>query len=208
MIRPIRALFALALVAPLTLAESLPPPEKPNSSREGEAPAEPPQGPALTPPQNKAPIPPQNGAPIPPQNGAAAPAQAPQNAAAPAQKNPGKPPEFFAERRKQQIARKEAAKQRMRDFQAARAAAEQKLYQDWHERYLADTPVRVEYYRALARAYEADTAYALTFAPYYYGAGPPIIYPAIPIYAPYYAPTYYYPAIYTPVYGTFFYWGW
>ena len=73
---------------------------------------------------------------------------------------------------------------------------------------MADTPVRVEYYRALARAYEADTAYALSFAPYYYGAAPPIIYPALPIYAPYYAPTYYYPAVYTPVYGTFFYWGW
>jgi hypothetical protein len=88
-------------------------------------------------------------------------------------------------------------------------AAEQKLYQDWHERYLADTPVRVEYYRALARAYEADTAFALSLAPYYYGAGPPIIYPAIPIYAPYYAPTYYYPPVYAaPVYGTFFYWGW
>ncbi|MCI0332086.1 MAG: hypothetical protein L0228_02525 [Planctomycetes bacterium] len=71
----------------------------------------------------------------------------PQNPAIekPPSKNPGKPPEFFKARRAALAARKEAAKERMQQFKAARAAAEEKAYQEWHERYIADAPVRVQY---------------------------------------------------------------
>jgi hypothetical protein len=75
--------------------------------------------------------------------------------------------------------------------------AEEKLYQDWHERYLADAPVRVEYYRALARAYEADAALNYS-TPYYYNAAPPVVL------VPAYAPLYFQP----PIYGSYFYWSW
>jgi hypothetical protein len=87
----------------------------------------------------------------------------------------------------------------MNQFKAARAAEEQKLYQDWHDRYLADAPARVEYYRALTAAYQSQPAipYYTYNAPYYYGAGPAVILP--PVYAP---------IIATPVYGTFFCAGW
>jgi hypothetical protein len=89
----------------------------------------------------------------------------------------------------------------MNQFKAACAAEEAKLYQDWHERYLADTPVRIEYYRALAASYQSQPA-AYYSSPYYYGAGPTVILPAV-----------YAPVIYTPVYqpysyGTFFYSRW
>jgi hypothetical protein len=166
-------LLALAfciITAPLTLAQQLPPPQNPAAAK----PPLPPQAPALPP--------------------------AARGLARPQPKNPGKPPEFFAARRQAQIDRKQAAKQRMQQFKAARAVAEEKLYQDWHERYLADAPVRVEYYRALARAYEADAALAYS-TPYFYNAAPPIV--LIPVYSPIYAP------IYQPAtYGTYFYWGW
>jgi hypothetical protein len=112
-------------------------------------------------------------------------------------KNPGKPPEFFKARREALAARKQSQKDRMRQFKADRAAADEKAYQEWHERYLADTPVRVEYYRALASAYEADAALAYR-TPYYYSAGPPVILPVI------YVPAYYE----APIYGRVFHWGW
>ncbi len=124
----------------------------------------------------------------------------------PPQRNPGKPPEFFAARRQAQIDRKEAAKKRMREFKAERAAREEKLYEDWHDRYLADTPVRVEYYRAMARAYEVEAAYAYYAGPYYYYS-PPAILSAYPIYAPYYGPAYT-PICQPFIYGTVFSWGW
>ena len=91
----------------------------------------------------------------------------------------------------------------MNQFKAARAAEEQKLYQDWHERYLADTPVRVEYYRALAAAYQSQPAIPYYTSPYFYGAGPPVILPAV------YGPVVSAPSYCRPVtYGTFFSWGW
>lgn len=165
--------IAFCITAPLTLAQQLPPP----------------QNPAVA----KPPLPPQEAARA---NAAPALPPAARGLALPPQKNPGKPPEFFAARRQAQIDRKAAAKARMQQFKAARAAAEEKLYQDWHERYLADAPVRVEYYRALARAYEADAALAYS-TPYFYNAAPPIV--LIPIYAPIYQPA---------TYGAYFYWGW
>jgi hypothetical protein len=175
--------IAFCITTPSTLAQQLPPPQNPaekSSPASGSA-----EGPALINPATAiAPIPPQR---VVPQKAAAA--NAPQQ-------NPGKPPEFFAARRQAQIDRKAAAKQRMRDFQAARAAEQEKLYQDWHERYLADTPVRVEYYRALASAYEAEAALAYS-TPYFYNAAPAIV--LVPIYTPIYQPA---------TYGTYFHWGW
>ena len=114
-----------------------------------------------------------------------------------AKKNPGELKDLYAARLRLQNARKQAQIDRMNQFKAARAAEQQKLYQEWHERYLADTPVRVEYYRALAAAYQSQPAVPYYTAPYYYGAGPPVI--LTPVYAP---------VVYTPVYGTFFYGGW
>jgi hypothetical protein len=64
----------------------------------------------------------------------------------------------------------------MQQFKAARAAAEQKAYEDWHERYLADTPVREQYYRAQANAYLYDAAY------YNYWGPPVVIVPVVPVY--------------------------
>jgi hypothetical protein len=171
-------LLLLALsIATSTRAQPLPPPQNPADAKK----ETPPQGPALLPPQN-------------------APLQDPA-AAKPAQKNPGKPREFFAARRQAQINRKQAAKDRMQQYKAAQAAAREKLYQDWHERYIADTPARVEYYRAMADAYRADAAAAEARAAYLYAWGPPVFIPIIPFYAPAY---YYYP----PTYGTTFFWGW
>src|SRR5262245_49563368 len=40
--------------------------------------------------------------------------------------------------------RTQARVDRMNQCKAARAAEEQQLYRDWHDGYLADTPVRVE----------------------------------------------------------------
>jgi hypothetical protein len=147
----------------------------------------PPQNPAAAKPK----IPPQGPAPIAPQQPPAA-QPANKNAAKPR----GKPPEFFAARRQAQRDRKQAAIARMKQFQADRAARVEKLYQDWHERYLADTPVRV----ALARAYEADALAWRT--PYFYAAPAPIVVPII------YTPVIYAPAYPPPVYGTFISWGW
>ena len=94
----------------------------------------------------------------------------------------------------------------MNQFKAARAAEEQKLYQDWHERYLADAPVRVEYYRALTAAYQSQPAlpyYTSTYSPYFYGVGPAVILPVV------YGPVVSTPICYQPgCYGTFFSWGW
>jgi hypothetical protein len=179
--RALLVLLAIMFAARTALAVSLPPPENPAASK----PKVQPQGPALIPPQNA------------PANNPAAPAIA---GGQPAKKNSGKPPEFFVARRQAQIDRKQAQIDRMKQFKAARAAEQERLYQDWHERYLADTPVRVEYYRALARAYEADAALAYR-TPYFY-TGPPIFVPVIPVY--YYAAPIY-PA---PIYGTFIAWGW
>jgi hypothetical protein len=193
MTRVLLFVLPLCILIPPALAEELPPPQNPADAN----PKTPPQVPALVPPQNA------------PANNAAAPGEArgqPANnaAALPANKNAakpaGKPPEFFAARRQAQRDRKQAAIARMRQFKADRAAAEEKLYQDWHERYLADTPVRVEYYRALARAYEADALAWRT--PWFFAAGPPVIVPVI------YAPVIYVPAYPPPVYGTFISWGW
>jgi hypothetical protein len=112
-------------------------------------------------------------------------------------KNPGKPPEYFKARREALAARKEAQKQRMFEFKAARAAAEQKAYQDWHDRYIADAPVREQYYRALSNEYLADAAFAHERAAYYNSWAQPVFVPVVPIYAP----------GYQPIHGTV-YWGW
>jgi hypothetical protein len=103
-------------------------------------------------------------------------------------------------RHKAEKERLQARMDRMNLTQAARAAEEQKLYQDWHQRYLADTPVRVEYYRAQAAAYQSQAVIPYFGVPYFYAAGPAVVLP--PIYAP---------VIYAPVYrpyGTFVAWGW
>src|SRR5262245_25858312 len=158
MTRAILVLLALTLVTPGTLSQQLPPPENPDAEKTEALPP----GPPLFAPQN---------APQPP-----APAAAPGAPAEPAKKkNAGKPPEFFAALRKAQRDRKQARIERMRQFKAARAAEDQKLYQDWHERYLADTPVRVEYYRALAAAYESQPAFPYYGSPYVYVASPVIV---------------------------------
>jgi hypothetical protein len=171
MTRAVSSLLALCILTPGVLAQRIPPPQNPAEAKA----TIPPQGPALVPPQNAAQNPP---------------------AAQPAKKNAGKPvgkpPEFFAARRQAQRDRKQAQLDRMRQFKAARAAEQERLYQDWHERYLADAPVRVEYYRALAAAYQSQPAY-----PYYY-PGPFIIQPIV------YAPVIYTPIYQPPIYGTFF----
>jgi hypothetical protein len=77
----------------------------------------------------------------------------------------------------------------MKQFKADRAAEQEKLYQDWHERYLADTPVRVEYYRAQAAAFTYGS-------PYFYSPTP-IILPVV------YAPVVYGPIYRPPIYGCF-----
>jgi hypothetical protein len=180
-----------------TSSDPLPPPDKPASTTADEPKSKPPLPPQSAPGSAGGKLQPAAPVLIPPQNAA------PQNAApadnAAAKKNPGKPPEFFAARRQAQIARREAAKQRMRDYQAARFAHDQKMYEDWHERYLADTPVRVEYYRALADAYEASAAASYERAAFFNSFYPPMYFPPAP-----YFPYYFGPAYAAPVYGTVF----
>jgi hypothetical protein len=148
----------MKLLAPLLLAATitatapaeltLPPPDPPQQAR---------QVPLPPPPQHLQPPAPQ--------------AQQPEQP-----KRAGKPPEYFKARREALAARKQAQIDRMMQVRAARAAADQKAYEDWHERYLADTPVREQYYRAQANAYLYDAAY-------YNYWGPPVVYvPVIPIY--------------------------
>jgi hypothetical protein len=146
------------------------------------------------PPQDTKQLPP----PLPPQELQAqpVPAQGPQlqqpqqNLQAPAAqpKKAGKPPEFFKARREALAARKQARLDRMRQFQADRAAAEEKLYQDWHERYLADAPVRQEIVRQEA---------ALARDQFYYAQ--PIYVPIYPVYTPIVSFGY----GYQPIYGQF-----
>jgi hypothetical protein len=191
MTRALLVLLALAIITPVTLAQQLPPPQNP-AGNEPEALL---QGPALVPPQNQPQLPPQNAPQQPPAR--------PPLGAHTAKKNPGELLDLFAARRRAQIDRKQAQIDRMNQFKAARAAEQQKLYQDWHERYLADAPVRVEYYRALGAAYQSQPATSYYTAPYFYSAGPPVI--LTPVYAPFvFTPIYYGPG----TYGTFISWGW
>jgi hypothetical protein len=190
MTRSLLVLLALAIVAPVAFAQELPPPRNPTGNdTEWLLP-----GPALVPPQNAPQLPPQNAPQQPPPR--------PMLGAEAAKKNPGQLQELFAARRRAQIDRKQAQIDRMNQFKAARAAEQQKLYQDWHERYLADAPVRVEYYRALAAAYQSQPAIPYYSLPYYYAAGPPVI--LAPVYAPVVSTTIYRPF----TYGTFYSWGW
>jgi hypothetical protein len=191
MTRALLVLLVFAIITPVALAQELPPPRNPA----GNEPETLLPGPSLVPPQNAPLLPPQN-VPQQPQPG-------PPLGGQPAQKNPGQPLDFLAARRQAEKDRKQARIDRMNQFKAARAAEQQKLYQDWHERYLADTPVRVEYYRALAAAYQSQPAVSYYSPPYYYGAGPPVI--LAPVYAPVVAtPIYYRPL----TNGTIFSWGW
>jgi hypothetical protein len=171
MTHALRVLLAFFTTASIALAQQLPPPQNPAVAE----PKVPPQGPALVAPQNQ---------------------PAAQVATKNAGKRVGKPPEFFAARRQAQRDRKQAAIARMKQFKADRAAAEEILYQDWHERYLADTPVRV----ALARAYEANALAWRT--PYFYAAPAPMIVPIV------YSPVIYAPTCPPLIYGTFFTCGW
>jgi hypothetical protein len=178
MTRTVLILLVLCILTPANFAQQLPPPQYPADAK----PKTPPQGPAIIPPQNNNAI---NAAP--PGVAGGQPNHNP--AAQPANKNPGKPPEFWVARRAELNARKQAQVDRMKQFKAERAAEQEKLYQDWHERYLADTPVRVEYYRAQAAAF----AYR---SPYYYSPAP-IILPVV------YAPVVYGPIYQPPIYGCF-----
>jgi hypothetical protein len=203
MIRAWLVLLTLAF-APGALAQPLPPPRNPAGSelappddlilRRVDRPQAPPQGPALAAPINVPPLPPQNGQQQ--QQPPVLPPQAAQNA----KKNADPLHDLIMARHKAEKERLQARMDRANLAQAARAAEDQKLYQDWHERYLADTPVRVEYYRAQAAAYQSQPAIPYYGGPYFYAAGPAVILP--PIYAP---------VIYAPVYrpyGTFLSWGW
>jgi hypothetical protein len=69
-------------------------------------------------------------------------------------------------RRQEAKLRAQERKQRMVEFQAARADQAQRDYEDWHQRYLADTPVREKYYQALDSAYRAEEARAYAAAVY------------------------------------------
>ena len=69
-------------------------------------------------------------------------------------------------RRHEAKQRAEERRQRMLEFQAARAEQAQRDYEDWHERYLADTPVREKYYEALDSAYRAEEVLAYERAAY------------------------------------------
>jgi hypothetical protein len=180
------ALLATILAAAIAKAEAplppqdaqqLPPPLPPQQLEQQPIPR---QGPQLQPPQQA-----NNVAP----NGAAPQDAVANNAAQP--KKAGKPPEFFKARRELLAARKQAAKDRMRQFKADRAAAEQKAYEEWHERYLADAPVRAELVRAeaaLARDRFAYYAYQPIYVP---------VYPIYPVYTPIVS------FGYGPVYGQF-----
>jgi hypothetical protein len=191
MTRALLVLLALAIIARVTLAEQLPPPRNPAGNEPETL-----RGPSLAAPQDAQQLPPQNALQQPP---------APRLPLGPqaAPKKPGQPPDLFAARRQAEKDRKQARIDRMNQFKAARAAEQQKLYQDWHERYLADTPVRVEYYRAQAAAYQSQAAIPYYSPPYFYGAGPPVILP--PVYAPIVATPIYYGPVTN---GTFFSWGW
>jgi hypothetical protein len=183
MTRLLFPLLALALIAPALSAQQLPPPRNPA----GGQPDAIPQGPVLVPPQN-APQP----APRDPIDGQAA------------KKTPAQLRAVVAALRQGEKDRKQARIDRMNQFKAARAAEQQKLYQDWHDRYVSDAPVRVEYYRALASAYQSQPAFQYGTTPYFYAAGPPVIFP--PVYAPVVAtPVYYYQPF---AYGRVFSWGW
>jgi hypothetical protein len=197
-------LLFLAVIPPAAFAQQLPPPREP-AGGEVETRA---QGPALVPPQNASQQAEQNAQQQaeqkvlqqPAQNAAQQPAGPPVGAQAANQKA-GQVVDLKMARWRAENERKQARFDRMMQFKAARAAEEQKLYQDWHERYLADTPVRVEYYRALGTAYASQPALAYYQAPYFFGAGPAVVLP--PVYAPVvYAP------IYGPHCGGFFCWGW
>jgi hypothetical protein len=184
MTRALLVLLALAIITPVALAQQLPPPRNPT----GNEPEALPQGPALVAPQNAAQQPP----PGPPLGAPAA------------KKNPGQPLDLvLAALRQAEKDRKQAQIDRVKQFKAARAAEQQKLYQDWHERYLADAPVRVEYYRALAAAYQSQPAISYYSPPYYYAAGPPVI--LSPVYAPVVAAPIYYGPLTN---GIFFSRGW
>jgi hypothetical protein len=191
MTRFLLVLLALAIIVPVAFAQQLPPPRNPaGNDTEWLLP-----GPAVVPPQNAPQLPPQNAQQQAPPG--------PPLGAQPVKKNADQLRELYAARRRAQIDRKQAQIDRMNQFKAARAAEEQKLYQDWHERYLADTPVRVEYYRALAAANQSQPAIPYYASPYFYGAGPAVILPVV-----------YGPVVSTPICyrsggcGTFFSWGW
>ena len=201
MIRASLVLLVLAIIPPVALAQPLPPPRNPAGDdsasaedlilRRVEQPQVPPQGPVLAAPEIVPPLPPQNVQQQPPVQ--------PAPAAPNVKKNPDPLHDLIMARHKAEKDRLQARMDRANLAQAARAAEDQKLYQDWHQRYLADTPVRVEYYRALAAAYQSQPAIPYYGGPYFY-AGPAVILP--PIYAP---------VIYAPVYrpyGTFLSWGW
>jgi hypothetical protein len=195
-------LLAFAIITPVALAQQLPPPRNPaDNDTEWLLP-----GPALVPPQNEAQQAPQNAPQVPPQNAQQQPAAGPPVGAQPVKKTADQLSALYASRRRLQIERKQAQIDRMNQFKAARAAQEQKLYQDWHERYLADAPVRVEYYRALAASYQSQPAipyYTSAYSPYFYGAGPAIILPVV------FGPVISTPVCYQPgCYGTFFSWRW
>jgi hypothetical protein len=183
MTRTSLTLLALALIAPGLFAQRLPAPRNPA----GDQPA------VEAPPQQ----------PAPPQNG---PQQAPPRdplAGQAAQKNAEQLRAAVAALRQADTDRKQARIDRMNQFKAARAAEQQKLYQDWHERYLADAPVRVEYYRALTAAYQSQPALPYYAAPYFYGVDAPVIL------APVYAPIVPRPIHYQPLsYGIVVSWGW
>lgn len=205
MIRTLLILLALAIVTPLSFAQQLPPPRNPagNDSASPDdliltrvaQPQASPQGPALAAPENAPPLPPQNAQQQPP-------VQQPPQGAQNAKKNPDPLRDLIVARHKAEKERLQARMDRANLAQAVRAAEQQKLYEDWHARYLADTPVRVEHYRALAAAYQSQPAISYYGPPYYYGAGPAVILPAV------YAPVIYAP-VYRPfTYGTFISWGW
>jgi hypothetical protein len=200
MTRAVLVLVAVLTITRVTFAQQqLPPPRK----LAGDEFIAQPQGPALVPPQNAA----QQAAQNAPQQPAQNPQQQQPAVAAPVgaqdvKRTPAEWRALFAARRRAEDDRQQARIARMNQFKAARAAEDAKLYQDWHERYLADAPVRVEYYRALAAAYQSPASIPYYGTPYYYAAGPPVILPVV-----------YAPVIYTPVsrpytYGTFFSWGW
>jgi hypothetical protein len=202
MTRFLVVLLVLVIIAPVTLGQELPPPRDPGSNdTEWLLP-----GPTLVPPGNEPLQAAQNAPPLPPQNAPQKAPAAPPVGAQAGKKTSDQLKALYAARARAQVDRKQAQIDRMNQFKAARAAQEQKLYQDWHERYLADAPVRVEYYRALAASYQSQPAvpyYAPTYSPYFYGAGPAFILPVV-----------YGPVVSTPLCyrsggcGTFFSWGW
>jgi hypothetical protein len=128
-------------------------------------------------------------------------AQQPNNGAQP--NKAGKPPEFFKARREALAARKQARIDRMRQFKAERAAAEEQLYQEWHERYLADAPVRAAYYNNLSNNLLAEAALVRERTAAYYYLSSPVFVPVVPVYPYYYS----YPGYSAPIYGQII-WTW